>query len=197
MVLVVMAGLLACYFSGAAAQEERVDFTGSKQFSFGMEEDKANSLLEDTDDWEIAYKIKTPTTMDVVCRYKEQLYFQARFFEGRCFFLEKRAEADLEEVSQVFEHYFDEFGESPEATQSSDGRLFFARWEKDGRETMLTADMRSNGNYILTFEDMLPELIGQANHVQEREISEMPSDVDPVTGNVRRHVHKDDDSEKK
>jgi hypothetical protein len=143
--------------------------------------------LENEDDWDIAYRISTPSTMDVSCRYKEQLYFQARFYKGRCFFVEQRMEVTLEEASAVFDRYFDEYGESPEATQSSDGRLFFARWDKDGRELLLTADMRTNGNYILTLEDMLPEVIGEANRVQEKEISEMPSDVDPVTGRVRHH----------
>lgn len=169
----------------AAKKAEQVEFTSEKLVHFGMKVEDVEKLVEDEEDWQIAYKIKTASTMDIACRYKKQIYFQARFYQGRCYYLEKRAEASLEEVKQVFAHYLDKFGESPEGTQSRDGRLMFARWDKDEREISLTADMRSNGNYILTYEDIEPGVIGEANYVQEQEIRNSQQGTDPITGAPR------------
>lgn len=168
-----------------AQAAKEVEFTSEKLLHFGMKVEDAEKLVEDEEDWQIAYKIQTASTMDLACRYNKEVYFQARFYQGRCYFLEKRIEASLEEVKQVFSHYLGQFGVSPEGTQSRDGRLMFARWDKDEREITLTGGMRSNGKYILTYEDFAPAIIGEANYVQEQELRNSQAGTNPITGAPR------------
>lgn len=168
-----------------AADDFAEELTKQKLLRYGMEQSEALKMLENEDDWDIAYRINTPSTTDIACRYQEKLYFQVRFYLGRCYYIEKRVECEETGLEGVFEHFHEQLGEAREATQSHDGKLLFSRWESDDRETTLTAHRRQSGKYMITFEEFEPEVIGIARHVQESELESMPTEHDPITGKER------------
>jgi hypothetical protein len=168
-----------------AAENLAEELVNERLLRFDMEQPKALELIDDEDDWDIAYRIATPSTFDLACRYKEDLYFQARFYLGKCYYIEKRLEVEQEQIEPVFNHFHDKLGDSPEAAQSHDGRLLFSRWSSDDREVSLTAYRRESGKYVITYEEFEPEIVGVARHVQEQELEELPTEHDPVTGKER------------
>ncbi len=184
--LALMAAVFMAWALPAAAAENLAEeLIKERLLKYGIEQERALELIEDEDDWDIAYRISTPKTFDLACRYKEDLYFQARFYLGQCYYIEKRLEVEQEELEPVFDHFHDELGDSPEAAQSHDGRLLFSRWRGDDREVSLTAYRRESGKYVITYEEFEPEIIGVARHVQEQELEELPTEHDPVTGKER------------
>jgi hypothetical protein len=182
-----LALLVAISQPAAAANDDQLakELADDGLLRYGMELGQAREAIADEDDWDIAYQIATPSTFDLACRYKEELYFQARFYLGRCYFIEKRLEVAAEETEPLFTHFHDKLGEPDEATQSHDGRLAFARWSSDDREVTLTAYRRDSGLYVMTYEEFEPEVVGIARQVQERELDELPVEHDPLTGKDR------------
>jgi hypothetical protein len=176
---------LVCAGQALAAENLAEELIKERLLKYGIEQGKALEVIDDADDWDIAYEISTPSTFDLACRYKEDLYFQARFYLGRCYYIEKRLEVEEEQVEPVFSHFRDKLGDTPEAAQSHDGRLSFSRWSTDDREVSLTAYRRESGKYLVTYEEFEPEIIGLARHVQEQELDELPVEHDPITGRDR------------
>ena len=168
-----------------AAAQGAEDLVKDKLLRFGMLQEQALEMVDGNDDWQVAYRISTPSTLDLACRYKEVMFFQARFLNGRCYYIESRFEAEVADIEQVFEHYRGKLGDSPEATQSRDAKLMFARWNTDNLDLSLTAYRRDSGLYVLTYEEFEPETIGVARYTQEKEMESLPMEIDPITGQPR------------
>lgn len=168
-----------------AAEPLSSELTKEKLLKYGMEQAKADELIANADDWDVAFRIATPSTLDMACRYKKDLYFEARFYLGKCYYIEKRIEVKQEELEPIFDFFHDKLGDTPEATQSHDGRLLFSRWTADDREISLTAYRREAGRYLITYDEFDPDTVGVAQHVQETELDQMMTEEDPVTGKSR------------
>jgi hypothetical protein len=174
---------LVCLSAPAWAE---VDFLDSGQFRYGMLVTEANELLAGNEsDFIIQYRIDTPSTNEISCVYKETEYYLVRFYQGSCYFIERRAEIEKDAVPGVFEQFTAKYGDSPEMTQSSDQRLWYGHWILRDRDVELTAYDRTDGKYLLTYQEFDPMLQGEALHVQEQEYMNKPVQIDPITGKPR------------
>jgi hypothetical protein len=177
--LLMLALILGQALPGYAA----VDFLQDGQFHYGMGVVEANErLAKNEDDFAIQYRIDTPSTNEIVCVYQESEFYRIRFYQGTCYFIERRAEIEAEAVPTAFEQFSAEYGETPEITQSHDQRLWYGRWMLKNRDIELTAYDRSGGQYILTYQEYDPMLLGEALHVQEQEVASSGVQIDPITG---------------
>jgi len=179
-----------------AAKEKQVDFITDGQFAFGMELAEANQRLEkDEKNLAVMYRVDTPSTNEFVCVYKETEFYRVRFFEGRCYFIERRAEIDAGRVPELFTQFGEAYGETPESTQSRDQRLWYGHWMLQDRDVELTAYQRDGDLYVVTYQEFEPLTVGEALRVQETELGSGPMEVDPVTGKLSPAQHQVEDDE--
>jgi hypothetical protein len=179
-----MASVLT-YAARAADEMPAIDFSEERFFRFGMEIAAANKVIADDKRWEIAYRVDTPSTNEINCRLDKQVIYLLRFFEGHCYHLEKRADIPPEQVQPIFEFYHKLYGDSPEATQSRGGEIYFSRWSLRNREIELTAYQRQSGNYAVMYQELDKLVEGEALYARDNEISSQPTEVDPITGRPR------------
>lgn len=168
------------------AARNAADFTEERFFRFGMSLADADAVLRDEDNWQVAYRIDTPSTADIACAWQEDVIYMVRFYQGRCYAMEKRTEVDFDEVERVFRFFDEKLGETPEATQSSELELLFSRWTLEDREISVTAYAYEGQSYMLTYEELDPLVVGEARHAQEQELESAPAAADPITGGPRR-----------
>lgn len=163
-----------------------VDFLEGGQFRYGMLVTEANDVLaKNESDFKIQYRVDTPSTNEIAVVYKETEYYHVRFYEGTCYFIERRAEIEKDAVPGMFEQFTTEYGDSPELTQSSDQRLWYGHWILRDRDVELTAYDRTDGKYLLTYQEFNPMVQGEALHVQEQEFANGSVQIDPITGKPR------------
>jgi hypothetical protein len=108
--------------------------------------------------------------------------YLAQFYEGRCYSVEKRAVVTPEEALQVFEHYTELLGPTPEITNSRDQKLLFGRWTLKDREIELTAYEHHAGEFMVIYNEFDPLAKGEALYARDSEIASQPMTVDPITG---------------
>lgn len=178
--------LLCLALLGAKGAKPQQEFTHEDNFSFGMSITDAEAALKKSKDFRIAYRVDTTQTSDMACVYKEAIYYRLSFYQGRCYSMEKRAEVPQEQIDPVFTYFKGKLGATPEATRSQDQRLLYVRWTFKNREISLTGSARSNGAYMITYEEVDNETAGEARRVQEDELQNMPQEADPLTGKLRR-----------
>lgn len=178
------AALLALGLLCSAKPGKGTDFAAEGPLRFGMEISAAEKLIAGKD-WKVTYRVDTPSTSEIACVYRDEVFYLIGFFEGKCYSVEKRVHADKAEVERVFDYYAAQLGETGEATQSDDGSLYFARWDKERREISLTADQGSGDVYKLTYEEEDILTVGDARRAQMDELGSQPQAVDPITGKAR------------
>lgn len=177
----ILAIALALVF--AASAHAAVDFLQDGQFRYGMVIGEADEwLAKNESDFIVQYRIDTPSTNEIACIYEETEFYRVRFYQGTCYFIERRAEIDAEALPALFEQFTAEYGESPEVTQSRDQRLWYGHWILRDRDVELTAYDRFEGKYILTYQEFDPLLLGEALRVQEQEVMNSSVQIDPITG---------------
>ena len=169
-------------FPARAAENGSTRFLEPDQLQFGMDLVDAQQRVADEKNWEIAYKIDTPSANDIACRYKEDVMYLAQFFEGRCYSLEKRAIVTKDEAMRIFEHYTETLGPTPEITNSRDESLLFGRWSLKDREIELTAYEHNSGNYVAIYVEYDPIAKGEALYARDSEMANQPMMIDPITG---------------
>ena len=182
------AGILAAILATGgvcAAADKSVNFTDEKFFRFGMELSAANAAIGEDELFEIGYRIDTPQTNELACRYNKQVVYLLRFYQGRCYHFEKRADVAAEQVQAIFTYFHERFGDTPEATQSKQGELYFSRWSLRDREIELTAYVRQGGSYAVIYQEVDGETEGEALRARDSELQSQPSEVDPITGKPR------------
>lgn len=191
-VVLVVSVVLLC----TAAKEKQVDFITEGQFAYGMEIAEANKRLEgDEENLAVMYRVDTPSTNEFACVYKETEFYRVRFFEGRCYFIERRAELDGDRVPELFTQFGEVYGETPESTQSRDQRLWYGHWMLKDRDVELTAYQRDGDVFVITYQEFEPLTVGEALRMQEQELGSGPMEVDPVTGKLRPAQHQVEDEE--
>jgi len=149
----------------AAKKKDRVEFLGNSQFRYGMAQSEASDRFGDpekpNEDYQVLYRVDTPSTAEFGCVYKSQELYLVRFYEGECFFIERRAEILFDEVQEVFDFFNKLYGSTPEATQSRDSRLLYARWMLKDRDIEISAHQREGNAYIMTYQEVDPMLLGR------------------------------------
>src|SRR5690606_3505290 len=94
--------LLLCLLPFRAQAD--TEFLSDKSFSYGMSQADAAEMVfgeKHSKDWEIAYDVATASTWEIACRHHEEVQYVARFYEGTCIFVEKRAEIDGRDVEKT------------------------------------------------------------------------------------------------
>jgi hypothetical protein len=172
------------------------DFLADGQFRYGMSYGEADALLAKREgDFIIQYRIDTASTNEIVCIYNESEFYRIRFFQGYCYFIERRAEAASGEIAGLFDQFIEKYGDSPEITQSSDRQLWYGRWMFNDRDIELTAYTGHEDMYILTYQEFDPILLGEALYTQEQEVLGGSVQVDPITGQPRLVPSEGEDGE--
>ena len=172
--------VLVCIPANAKEQPSR--FLEQDQLQFGMELAQAQKQMTDEKNWEIAYRIDTPSTNDIACRFKQDVMYLAQFYMGRCYSLEKRAVVSKDEALTIFQHYTEVLGPTPEITNSRDQKLLFGRWSLKDREIELTAYEHHTGEYMAIYTEFDPLVQGEAVRTRESELQSQPTTIDPITG---------------
>jgi hypothetical protein len=157
-------------------------FLEQDQLQFGMDLAAAQKLVADTKQWEIAYRIDTPSTNDLACRYQEDVMYLAQFYQGQCYSVEKRAVVTKDEAMEIFKHYTELLGPTPEITNSRDERLLYGRWTLKDREIELTAYEHHTGEYMAIYNEYDPLVRGEAITARDSEVQSQPTTIDPITG---------------
>jgi hypothetical protein len=150
---------------------------------YGIEQAEAENVISDAAMWKVPYRVDTATTLEFTAIWSGQVFYRLRFLNGKCCFIEKRAEVGPEEVDQLLQMYRGVYGDSPEATSSRDGRYIFSRWQAPEREITISAVGRG-GKYKLFYEEFDPVSAGDVRVAQERELGE-GGETDPLTGRLR------------
>ena len=189
-VFIVSAALLLT----SAKKEEKVDFLREARFWYDMDQQEADgrfgSAEKPNEDYTVLYRVDTPSTAEYACTYKSLELYLVRFYQGKCFFVERRAEVYFDQVQEVFDHYNKLYGGTPEATQSRDARLLYARWMLKDRDIEISAHQREGNVYILTYNEFDPMLLGEVLRIQERELENAgTTEIDPLTGKPRFSTH--------
>jgi hypothetical protein len=177
--------LLAAAWLLTAARNPAPDFTDDQFFRFGMEQAAADKTIADAKNWEIAYRIDTPQTAEIACRYNKQAVYLLRFYKARCYHFEKRMDVSQEQVDAIFSFYKERYGTTPEATKSSRDELYYARWMQRDRDIELTAYERAAGTYSVIYQEADSNIESEALQVQEQELQNQPTEIDPLTGKPR------------
>lgn len=188
----VLAIITAVFLAAAllTAAKQSVDFLDEAQFSYGMSITDADRRLADGDkDFVMLYRVDTPSTIQFACTYKETEFYTARFFQGNCFYIERRSEADVASVEQIFRSFSELHGETPDSTRSRDQRLWYSHWMMRDRDIELTASQRDGGGFIVTYEEYDPLVMGEALSTLEQEVGNTTYEVDPLTGKPRPSSH--------
>jgi hypothetical protein len=187
--IVILAAAMLLLAGGRSFARDEADFTGADLFRFNMQLADADAVLQDAKRWEVAYRIDTPSTNEIACRLDQTVMYLLRFYEGRCYHFEKRADIPEDQVDPLFSFYKQQYGETPEATKSSDDNLFYAHWMLKDRDIEITAYTRNNGTYAVIYQEFDPKTEGEALRVQESEVQQAPTEVDPITGQPRPIKH--------
>jgi hypothetical protein len=151
-------------------------------FYFGMPLASADALLQDTTDYELAYRVDTPSTADVFVRFRQHTLYLGHFLNGECCSVEKRAIVGADDMQRMFDAYLARLGTPTESADSTDGRTHYAKWAWRDRVLELSANARTDGAYLLAHEEYDPERSREAVLLQQRELREMPQQADPLTG---------------
>ncbi len=186
-----LAGLLPCE---ARASTE---FLNDKAFQYGMNQLDAVKLIygERSDrEWEIAYDIATTSTWEIACRHHEEVMYVVRFFNGRCIYVEKRAELESKDMEKTISELFDRNGPTGEVAGNRKESQFFARWTVEERSMELMAMRRRAGLFLLSYQDCDEALNNEAMLVRDREIKQGRMVIDPVTGLAVPHVGTGEDT---
>ncbi len=165
-----------------AADAKATGFLEQDQLVYGMDLQDAQQRVADEKNWEIAYRIDTPSTNDIACRYKQDVIYLAQFYQGRCYSLEKRAMVTKDEALRIFEHYTELLGPTAEITNSRDESLLFGRWALKDREIELTAYEHHDGQYLAIYTEFDPLAKGEALYARDNEMASQPMTIDPITG---------------
>jgi hypothetical protein len=150
---------------------------------YGMDLEEANRVVSDPAMWRVAYRVDTDTTTEFAAAWSGSVFYKVRFLDGKCCYIEKRAEVEAEEVDQLLQMYRAVHGDSREATSNRDGTLIFSRWQLPQREITISAVGR-HGKYKLFYEEFDPVQVGDVRVAQERELGER-TETDPLTGQQR------------
>ena len=190
-----------CVLALLVAARGQPDITEASYFWYGMDYGQAQSVLEDERDWEVLGELSTPSTSEIRCIWREEVLYIVRFYQGRCYHLEKRAEISAEAVNETFTYYLstievdDDRGEYLDAMPAPDGgvqpvhnedmSLLFCRWNLMSREIELTAQAHEDGSYMVFYEEFDPLVRSEAEHTRQQELQTTPQVVDPITGQPR------------
>jgi hypothetical protein len=155
------------------------------QLKFGMAQDAAERVISDKDLWAVAYRIDTASTAEIAAVWKGTVFYIAKFYNGRCYSIEKRAEVTKEEVEKIIRLYTESYGTTPEATEDREGRMLYARWTRPDKEISLNAIRGRGGLYKLIHEERDTMVYAEARVAQEREMLQQPTEEDPLTGKRR------------
>jgi hypothetical protein len=173
--------LLVLMLAPLAAQAKRTSLPRDG-FYYGMKLADANALLKASADYAIAYRVDTQSTSDIFCRYQQHTLYLTHFLRGACHSVEKRAIVSFEDADKMFVAYFKTLGDTDEVAQSTDRRSRYAKWRFKDRELILSAYGREDGTFLLVHEEYDPLRISEAVVLQQRELSSMPQQLDPLTG---------------
>jgi hypothetical protein len=172
------------------AAKQSVDFLDEAQFSYGMSITDADRRLADGDkDFVMLYRVDTPSTIQFACTYKETEFYTARFYQGVCFYIERRSETDATGVESIFRSFSELHGETPDSTRSRDQHLWYSHWMMRDRDVELTASQRDGEIFIVTFEEYDPLVMGEALSTLEQEVGNTTYEIDPLTGKPRPSSH--------
>jgi hypothetical protein len=149
---------------------------------YGMALAQANALLEDALNYELAYRVDTPSTADIFVRFQQHTLYLGHFLDGECVSVEKRAVVSAEAMQGMFDAYRAKLGAPGEGADSTDSRSHYAKWVWPERVLELSASARSDGSYLLSHEEYDPERMREAVLLQQRELREQPQQADPLTG---------------
>lgn len=152
---------------------------------YGMALEEAEQVLADEASWRIAYRVDTPSTAEIAAQWQDSVFYLARFYDGRCYSLEKRAQVQRAEVDALIELYIQTYGTTPDASQDRDGRLIYARWNRSEREVSIYATRGEGETYKLMYEEADPVVRSSARRTQEQELATLPRETDPLTGRIR------------
>jgi hypothetical protein len=153
---------------------------------YGMAQAEAEKVIADKAFWQVAYRVDTASTSEIACVWDHSVFYKVKFFEGKCYFIEKRAIVSRDEIDTLLQMYRGAYGDTPEATSDHQGRLIFSRWTMTNREVTINAMRLKDGRYKLFYEEFDPVEIGAARRAQEAELGEGGNmDVDPITGRPR------------
>jgi hypothetical protein len=170
--------------SPAFAKQKKADqIHDPAPLRYGMELAEADKVVGDQAMWHTAYRVDTATTSEFAAVWSGEVFYHLRFLDGKCCYIEKRAEVEPEAVDQLIQMYRGVYGDSPEATSSRDGRLIFSRWQVPNREITINAVGR-NGKYKLFYEEFDPVSVGDVRVAQEKELGDQ-AETDPLTGKLR------------
>jgi hypothetical protein len=168
----------------ASAKEKKADqIHDPAPLRYGMEQAEAEKVISDQAMWRVAYRVDTASTTEFAAAWSGSVFYKVRFLNGKCCYIEKRAEVEAEAVDQLIQMYRAVYGDSPEATSSRDGRLIFSRWQAPEREITISAVGRG-GKYKLFYEEYDPLQAGDVRVAQERELDDQ-AETDPLTGKLR------------
>ena len=151
-------------------------------FYFGMRLTEAEALIKSNPDYVVAYRVDTTDTNDIFCRYQDHTLYLSHFLRGQCCSVEKRAIVNFDDTAKMFDAYFKALGNTDEVAISADRKSRYARWRFKDRELSLTAYGRDNGTYLLVHEETDTMRMGEAQVLQQRQLSTMPQQTDPLTG---------------
>jgi len=184
-----------------AVANAAVDFTEADQFWYGMGYQEAVEELEGRH-WNVLGEVSTPSTSEIRCIWREELFYILRFYKGRLYHMEKRAEQEPEGVGEAFTYYLtnipinEDRGEYLDAMPTPDGgiqpvhnddnSLIYCRWHLEDREVEVTAQANDDGLYMMYYEEFDPELRTEAEHVRQAELQAGPQVIDPLTGRPRQ-----------
>lgn len=172
------------------AAKQSVDFLDESQFKYGMSITDADRRLADgAKDFILLYRVDTPSTSQFACTFKETEFYTARFYQGNCFYIERRSETDTAGVESIFHAFGELHGETPDSTRSSDQRLWYSHWMMRDRDIELTASQREGETFIVSYEEYDPLVLGEALSALEQEVGDTTNEIDPITGKPRPSSH--------
>ena len=183
LVLIVILVLAAATPALAKQKDKAKDPDQDAPLRFGMQLDDASKVIGDAAMWRIAFRVDTQSTCEFAAVWSGQVFYHLRFLDGKCVYIEKRAEVGPEEIDRLLQMYRGVYGDSPEATSSHNGQLIFSRWKEVDREITISA-VGHEGKYKLFYEEFDPVAIGDARVAQDKELGD-GADTDPLTGKLR------------
>lgn len=186
----ILTGFVLCLGMAGTASAD-TEFLSDRSFQYGMSQEDAAKMIygeKSSKEWEIAYDIATASTWELACRHHEEVMYVVRFFEGRCIYVEKRAELEPRDMEKTISEIFDRNGSTAEVAGNRNESQFFARWNDEERSMELMAMRRRGGKFLLSYQDTDEELLNEALLIRDREIKQGRMVIDPLTGKAIPHV---------
>jgi hypothetical protein len=175
--------LLLLAWPACSKEEKDAKVHDPAPLRYGMDLEEANKVVADQAMWRVAYRVDTERTSEFAAAWSGSVFYKVRFLDGKCCYIEKRAEVDAQAVDQLIQMYRAVHGDSREATQNKSGTLIFSRWQLPNREITISAVGR-HGRYKLFYEEYDPVQVGDVRVAQESELKAQ-AETDPLTGKLR------------